>query len=700
MISRDMNTFFDPSSIAVVGASQKRLGGQVMQNLLYGFRNPIYPVNPNYDSVFEIPCFPSLEAIPHPVDLAIVVVPASLVPSVLEACARKGINRVIIESAGFAEVGKEGIALQEHCRAIAQEGGIRLWGPNCMGLVDVRKRYFFTFMTPSIYLDGLIPGRISLVVQSGMLSAIFLAELSRRGIGVSKACSIGNRADVDECDLLAYFMDDPDTDVVALYLESMSRGRLFADMANSSSKPIVVLKGGRSEAGALAAMSHTYSLSGNSRLLDSIFRMCGIISAEEIYQMMDVADALTILPPIPSKARTAIITLSGGAGILACDSLERRGLQVSRLSDDTRKELSHIFPDWMPVSNPIDLFPAVGIHGRATAYARAIPIVLRDPNVDALLIHYVAGLEDDSMDMATLKQEADKTGKAVFFWLMGRREGSKSFRKHARENGLAVHGDISRISDCLAAAGNYKPRKATSSVSSGEEEIGGGITLQLNAFSIHGRIMDEHDSKQILKQYRLPVVEETIVATEQQARAAALKMGYPVVVKGLVPGDMHKTESGMVILNRQTAQQLEKSFGEIGAKLGAKGRILLQKQVDKDYELIAGFHRDREFGPCVMFGLGGTLAELDPDVVFALAPLSRGEAVELMERIRGKRVLDGFRGMRPLNREPMADILVALSHMGAEYPFIEHVDLNPVVVHQGMPLIVDANIVLDKGAGQ
>ncbi len=695
-----MNTFFDPSSIAVIGASQKKLGGQVMKNLLYGFRNPIYPVNPNYDKIFEIPCFSSLEAIPHPVDLAIVVVPASLVPPVVEACARKGVKRVIIQSAGFAEVGKEGVALQEHCQEIAKEGGIRLWGPNCMGLVDVRKQYFFTFMTPSIYLDGLIPGRISLIVQSGMLSAIFLAELTRRGIGVSKACSIGNRVDVDECDLLAYFMNDPETDVVALYLESMSRGRLFADMANSSSKPIVVLKGGKSEAGALAAMSHTYSLSGNSRLLDSIFKMCGIISAEEIYQMMDVADALTILPAIPSKARTAIITLSGGAGILACDALERRGLEIAALSDATKKELSHVFPDWMPVSNPIDLFPAVGIHGRAMAYACTIPIVLQDPNVDALLIHYVAGLEDDSMDMAALKQEADKTGKAVFFWLMGRREGSESFRKSARENGLAIHGEISRISDCLAAAGNYKPGRASSSRSSGEEDITRGITVSLEELSAQGPVMDEHDSKQILKQYRLPVVEEAIVTTEQQALPAALEMGYPVVLKGLVPGDMHKTDSGMVILHIQTARELEKSFGEIVPKLGPKGRILLQKQVDKDYELIVGFLRDREFGPCVMFGLGGILAELDPDVVFALAPLSRREAVELMGRIRGKRLLDSFRGMRPLNRERMADILVALSHMGAEYPFIKHIDINPVVVHQGMPLIVDANIVLGKDAGR
>lgn len=693
-----MNTFFDPSSIAVIGASKHKLGGQVMNNLLYGYKGSIYPVNPNYDKIYGIHCFPSLEAIPHPVDLAIVVVPASLVPSVMEACARKGVKRVIIQSAGFAEVGEEGITLQEHCKAIANEAGIRLWGPNCMGLVDVRKRHFFTFMTQGIYEDGLIPGRISLIVQSGMLSAIFLAELTRRGIGVSKACSIGNRADVDECDLLAYFLDDPETDVIALYLESMSRGRLFANIAKKSSKPIVVLKGGRSEAGALAAVSHTYSLSGNSLLLGSIFRMCGIISANDIYQMMDVADALTLLPEIPSKARTAIITLSGGAGILACDALERRGLEVAKLSDDTKKELARIFPDWMPVSNPIDLFPAVGIHGRAVAYARTIPIVLGDPNVDVLVIHYVAGLEDDAMDMAALKWEADKAGKAVFFWLMGRREGSEAFHKNARKNGLAVHGEISRISECLAAAGRFKAQRGhPESPPSEKKEMVGDVSVLLEKHASQNPILDEHDSKLILQKCGLPVVQEKIVGTAEKTLDAAREMGYPLVLKGLVPGEMHKTESGLVYLDIKTEHELERVFEKLRQKVEGKGRILIQKQIKKDYELIAGFLRDREFGPCVMFGLGGMLAELTPDVAFALAPLQRQEALELMKRIRGKRLLEGFRGIRPLNRESMTDILVALADIGTEYPFIEQIDINPVAVHQGIPLPVDATIILNKG---
>jgi acetyltransferase len=252
-----MDKFFKPAAIAMIGASANGLGNSVIKNLLKGFAGPIYPVNPNYTEIEGLPCHPSLEAIPLPVDLAIILVPARAIPDVLKACSRKGIRRVIIESAGFSEAGREGSDLQARCAAIAREAGIRIWGPNCMGLVDLHHRHFFTFMHARIHDEGLIPGRISLIVQSGMMSAIFLAEMARRGIGIAKVCSIGNKMDVDECDLLPYLLEDEHTDVVALYLESIPRGRRLAEIAVRSAKPIVLLQGGRSQSGARAALSHT-----------------------------------------------------------------------------------------------------------------------------------------------------------------------------------------------------------------------------------------------------------------------------------------------------------------------------------------------------------------------------------------------------------------------------------------------------------
>jgi acetyltransferase len=453
-----MNTFFNPTSIAVIGASIRGIGHQLIKNLLFGYQGRIYPVNPNYTEIEKIPCFSSPEEIPHPVDLAIILVPARVTPSVLEACARKGIHRVMIESAGFAEVGEEGKAVQDRCKAIADEAGIRIWGPNCMGLVDIPGKQYLTFMHKSVYVDGLHPGRIALVVQSGMLSGIFLTEMTRRGIGLGKVCSIGNKSDVDECDILDYLLGDPETDAVALYLESVPRGRLFAELAKKAAKPIVVLKGGKSKSGARAAMSHTSSLSGDSRLLESVLKMAGVTIANDFAQMVQLASAMASIPVIPPKCRTAILTFSGGAGILTCDMLEKQDLKVAQLSDRTRAALKKIFPDWMPVNNPIDLYPAIEVNGYISVFNEACDIVLKDPNVDVMVLHYLAGVQDQIMDLAALKKKSDEAGKAVLFWLVGTDEMTRKFRQEAQILEIPVYSEISRAVECMSAAARFQSR--------------------------------------------------------------------------------------------------------------------------------------------------------------------------------------------------------------------------------------------------
>ncbi len=693
-----MDVFFRPGSIAVIGASNRGIGQFVILNLLAGFTGRIYPVNPNHTEIEGVPCFPSIEAIPDPVDLAIVLVPASSVPPVLESCVTKGVQGVIIESAGFAEVGKEGLELQNQCVAIGKQAGIRIWGPNCMGVVDVPHKNFFSFMHPGGRQEGLLPGRVSLIVQSGMMSAIFLAEVSRRGIGIAKACSIGNRADVDECDVLEYLLKDPDTDVIAMYLESIPRGRLFSQIAQESTKPVVVLKGGSSQAGALAAKSHTYSLSGNSRLLNSILEASGVIRVDELYQMMEVANALAMMPNVSTSCRAAIITLSGGAGILACDALARMGLPAAQLSESTIRRLSEIFPVWMPVSNPIDLFPALALHGREIAFDRAISAVLSDSNVDALLIHFVAGLEQDALDLEALKKRAAESGKIVLFWLMGREEGRRAFRHRARDTGIVVHEDVSRIAECLRAASefgqrrrNWKPRgigatQASESVS------------KPSVLACAEAIWDEFESKRLLSGWNIPVVEEKLVHSIDEAWETASKFRVPVVLKGLVPGRTHKTEHGLVQLDIMDKPGLEAAFHHLREKLNNHGSLLLQKEIKFDYELMAGFIRDDQFGPCVMFGLGGIFSELDPDVAFATAPLDSDQALNLIHRIRSARLLQGFRGIAPLREQSMADILVNLGDLGIAYPQIEEIDINPILIANGAPVAVDASVILKQSA--
>ncbi|MFP4257176.1 MAG: acetate--CoA ligase family protein [Desulfosalsimonas sp.] len=687
-----MDKFFKPGSVAVVGASEKNLGGSVVKNLLSGFDGGIYPVNPNYTQLQGVDCYPSVAKIPGKVDLAVILVAANAVSSVLEACAGKGVKRVIIESAGFSETGDEGIALQEKCLQIARQAGMRMWGPNCMGLVDVHRQYFFTFMNPEVR-EELLYGRISLIVQSGMMSAIFLAELGRRGIGVAKACSIGNRADVDECDIIEYLQDDPDTDVIALYLESIPRGRRFAELARKSDKPLVLLKGGESRAGAKAAVSHTYSLSGDSRLFNSILDFSGVIRANSMFQMMDMAHALTRISHMNPACRAAILTFSGGAGILACDALEKSGVEVAELSEQTRRAAAEIFPSWMPVSNPVDLFPAVSVKGRKVAFKGGFDAVIKDRGVDVLVIHFVAGLGDEAPDLYSLKQQADENGKILVFWLMGRRQGSLQFKEDADRAGILVYEDATRLAECLSAAARFsahREEKRRNLNAAAVKEAGSVAELLPEA----GKSWDEHDSKKFLAGFDVPVVDEKIVSSADEACAWAEHAGMPVVLKGLVPEKGHKTDYSLVRLSLLDRSSIESAFEDLLRNVRDSGRILIQKQVNVDYEVIAGFMRDPSFGACVMFGLGGILAELEPDVVFDLAPVDGQRALKMIRSVRNRKLFQGFRGKPPLDEETAAQIIVALGRAGAAHPQISQIDINPLAVNRGSPVAVDAGVVL------
>ena len=690
-----MKTFFSPSSIAVIGASPRAgsLGGQIITNLRYGYTGRIYPVNPNYSDIQTLPCYPTAEAIPNPVDLAIIIVPAPAVPEAIASCGRKGIRCVIIESAGFAETGEEGRLLQERCLALARAADIRIWGPNCMGLVNIPKRFFFTFMHPNIYKDGLIDGRISMVVQSGMLSAGFLVDLmSERAVGIAKACSIGNKMDIDECDVLEYLLEDDETDAVALYLESIVRGRKFLELADRAKKPIVLLKGGKSAAGAKAALSHTSSLAGNARLQDSLLSLAGVTIARDFQQMMEVTRALAMIKQTPANCRTAILTFSGGAGILSCDLIEQQGLRVAELSAATKKDLASVFPDWLPPSNPVDMFPAFALKGPVATYDAAFKAVVKDPQVDVIFLHFFVGLYPNYNQLRLFKEAADREGKVLILWVIGRRDALRDFKREAQESSIPVHGELFRAVECLAHASRYTPRKKTSQlIHTGKRKLPPAAASILSACP--ERIWDEYDSKRLLKTYGIPMVEEKIVESAADALRAARKMGFPVVLKGLAKGQIHKTESGLVCLGITSTAALKTAYTDLTRRMKGKGRILLQRQMPIDYELIVGILQDSQFGPCVMFGLGGIFSELQKDIVFAPAPLSASTAKELIRRISGRKLLQGFRGRKPLDMKLMASILVNLGNLAASCPDIEQIDVNPLVVHQGKPVAVDATIV-------
>ena len=451
-----MDFFFNPQSIAVVGASANTFKGgyHILKNLVTGFKGGIYPVNPRYSEIDGLTCYPSVKDVPGPVDLAIIFVPAPIAVDAVRECAHRGIKGVMIQSAGFAETGQAGRALQAELLAIKAEFGIRIWGPNCMGLVDAVNRHVFSFVLNSIWDDGLTPGNVSLIVQSGMLSAGFLIDTVSHGtMGISKACSLGNKADVNECDILEYLVGDPQTEAIGAYLESITDGPRFLETCRQSRKPIVILKGGQSQKGARAAMSHTASLAGDAEVIRGALAQVGVTEANDFKQMLDLCRTRARYAQIPSehKGRIAILTYSGGAGIVSADFMDQMGLEVADLSPETLAKLASVYPQWMPPANPVDFWPAIEKNGPEKVYQTAFEAVCSDPGVDAVLFHIFIGGFVRSLDIAPLAGMAEKFNKPLFIWLLGRRQDALKFQLHAHEHGVPVFRELRRAVECMAA---------------------------------------------------------------------------------------------------------------------------------------------------------------------------------------------------------------------------------------------------------
>jgi len=446
-----MDYFFEPNGIAFVGATPEPYSGgrNLLINLISGYKGPIYPVNPKYDEILGLKSYPRVSEISGPLDLCIIFVPAKTVPHVLEDCVAKGVRGVMIESGGFAEVGPEGKALQDQCLAIARKGGIRIWGPNCMGLIDTEKRYIFSFVIPKDMNEAIRPGHISLVVQSGLLSGGFIITLmGNKTLGLAKVCSIGNKSDVAENEFLNYFLNDPATKVICFYLESFINGRQFFELAASSKKPIVVLKGGKTPSGAKASFSHTASLAGNPDLIKGILRQARVIQADDFFEMMDIARTLEknfhLQCHPEGKAKMAILTYSGAAGIVTTDHMEKYGLILAHLAPRTKKRLEKLSPDWMPIKNPVDYWPAMEKSGPALAYKEAISALHDDPGIDGIIVHIYAGHGIWLLNAKEILSGIKGPRKPILFWLIGPEKIRDETRLPLEEVGYPTFYEIHR----------------------------------------------------------------------------------------------------------------------------------------------------------------------------------------------------------------------------------------------------------------
>lgn len=699
-----MDFFFTPRGVAVVGASADPLKGGhcILYNLVQGFGGAIHPVNPRHAEILGRRCYPTVEEVPDPVDLAIVFVPAPSVLEAVEACARRGIRGVMVQSAGFAETGEQGRRLQKALGDLGRRTGVRIWGPNCMGLVDTRRRHVFSFVLPAIWESGLVPGRVSLVVQSGLLSAGFLIDLMTGGrMGIAKACSIGNKVDVNECDLLEHLAADPDTGAIALYLESFADGRRFLELCRRTGKPIVVLKGGRSAAGARAALSHTASLAGDGALVGGVLAQAGVIEAADFTPMMDLAQALAAYPAGVARApaRVAVLTFSGAAGIVSADFLERAGLQVAELSEASRAALARLFPEWMPVASPVDMWPAMERNGSARVYREAVAAVAADPGVDAIFLHLFVGSRMGEAPFSELAATCRRAGKPLVVWYLGARGELARFEVEARDAGVPAFREIGRGVECLAALAARGRHQAAQDPMTPPASSPVGLEEARRRLEALSGTLDEADSKEVLAAAGIPTVAERSVASREEALSAAESLGFPVVVKGIAAGLVHKSEAGLVRLGVPSPEAAAEAYSELLQRMPAGGRVLVQRQLPAGIELIAGYLRDPHFGPCVMVGFGGVLAEAIADRAFAAAPIDEAAALALIGRLKSQRLLDGFRGSPAADRGRLAAILVALGRLGEAVPRIREIDVNPLILEAGRPVAVDAVIVMDGRLG-
>lgn len=453
-MKHELDYFFHPEGVAILGASenQKTGGFHILRNVLGGYNGKVYPINPKYKELQGIPCYPDIQSIPYNFECLIYFIPARFILDTIKQAAKKGVRAIIIESAGFAEVGKEGEQLQKDAVALANSLGIRLWGPNCMGYLDGHTRNVFSFMYTDKWKTLMKPGDVSLIVQSGMLSAGFLMSvLERDNIGISKVCSIGNKCDVNEIDLLDYFCGDSESGVIGCYLESIVDGKKFLQIVKSTQKPIVVLKSGRSEQGKKAAMSHTASLAGNTQVQAGAFKQAGVVQVVDLYELIDTVKAFSYIKSFRPDKGVALMTFSGGAGIVTTDLMADYNIPLANLSHDTLQSVQKLYPAWMGASHPLDLWPAVEQNGLDAVYCATAEALMKDSAVDSIIIECFASRYYDPAFFKDIGAMMREYKKPVVLWLVGEKDVVENYKMNAESAGVPVFGEIGRCIQVIHA---------------------------------------------------------------------------------------------------------------------------------------------------------------------------------------------------------------------------------------------------------
>jgi acetate---CoA ligase (ADP-forming) len=716
--SLSLRPFFTPNGVAVIGASRDptKISFGVMRNLTdreRGYRGPIYPINPKADEVLGLRCYPDIAAVPDPVELALLIIPAAIVPDAVEACGRRGIKAVVVISGGFREVGPEGAALEQQIVEIGRRYGMRIMGPNGIGVIDAYTPINTTFV------PGMPPtGHIAFVSQSGALCGSIIDWTIGNHIGFSRLLSVGNEADVNETDLLPILAADPNSRVVILYLEDIKGGEAFMPALRdaAAAKPVLVLKTGRTASGQAATASHTGALAGAHAAFQAACRQTGVIEVDRVQTLFNGALALAY-QPLPAGNRIAILTNAGGPAAVAADVFEAAALRLAQTSPQTRTLLrSFLHPD-AQVAGPVDMLGGAD----ETHYRRALAAVLADPAVDGVL----AILTPQSLSRPLAIVEAihaavrsqDRPTKPVLACLMGKASVEAAHAAaHAvelppytfPEDAVEAFSILWRRSRSVRRMRESAEQRMGAAADRGAMALGRAKARRetqnaiLIARAAGKRAFDAVEARPVLAAYGLATPAEALATSPNDAANAAARIGFPVAMKLISPDVLHKTEAGGVILNVDSTAAASAAFSTLVERAhdshpGARIRgVQVQQMIMGGQEVIVGIKRDPIFGPLVMFGLGGIAVEVLADVSFRLAPLTAADAEEMVDEVRSAKLLAGVRGAPAADRAALVDAIVRIGQLAVDHPEIAALDVNPLLVlpkGQGA-MAVDARIIL------
>ncbi len=680
-----LETLFSPRSIAVIGAtdSEGKIGHAILYNLIQsGFKGDIYPVNPGKERILGLPCYKNLDAILNQIDLAVIAIPGKLVLDTLEACGKKGVGSAIVISAGFRETGHEGLILERKITEIAKRYQIRILGPNCLGVINTKTPLNATFAAG-------MPrrGAIGFMSQSGALCASILDIALAQDVGFSHFVSLGNKADLNEIDFLEAWADDPETKVVMAYLEGIRDGSRFLEVvrALTKSKPVIAIKSGVTSGGSRAVSSHTGALAGSERAYEAAFKQGGVLRAGSVEDLFDFAIALA-RQPLPRGDKVAVVTNAGGPGIMATDAIERAGLILASFSKETVDQLRQALPAAANCLNPVDVL------GDATIdrFRSALNLVRVDRNVDALIVilapTFTTKIEEFAEVVGEMAKHSNIPILASFMGEASIHAGVKTLTHHQVPNYVIPERAVSALKTMVKQRRwQDLPRPALMTLDADRKKV---TEIFERVCSEDRQQIGDAEARSIMEAYHIPIPPSKLCKVPEEAVDFAEKVGYPVVMKIASPAILHKTDVGGVRLNIQSARDVRDSFDLItfratrympGAEIWG---CLVQQQVRGGKEVIIGMNRDPQFGPLVMFGLGGIYVEALHDVSFRIAPFAEEEASEMMKEIRSYNLLLGVRGEPKSDLNGLVETLLKVSQLAADFPQIVEMDINPLIVFE------------------